>query len=120
MAQVLVIDDDPLFATLVKHRLAAAGHQVAYNEGPFGALTVARRGGYELILIDVQMPDIEGPQLVDCFRSRGTPGLRIILMSSLPEQEVVGLAEKSGADAAFCKTSGLDKLEGIVKSVLQS
>lgn len=118
MAQVLVIDDDPLFAALVKIRLTAAGHEVMYNEGPFGALTAARHGAYELILIDVQMPGIEGPQLVDCFRSRGNPSLRIVLMSSLPEQQVIGLAAKAGADAAFCKTTGLEKLAGIVQSVL--
>lgn len=120
MAQVLVIDDDPLFATLVKIRLAAAGHDVAYNEGPLGALTAARRGSYELILIDVQMPGIEGPQLIDCFRTRAGSGLRIILMSSLPESQVEGLAKKAGADAAYCKTSGLDKLEGIVREVLEN
>ena len=71
MARIILIDDDRVFARLVEARLQADGHEVHWSEGAFGVLTEVRRGRYQFILVDVQMPGIEGPALVDCLRSRG-------------------------------------------------
>lgn len=120
MARIIIIDDDPLFTKLLSHQLTSAGHKVVHNLGSEGALTAVRQQTFDLILVDVQMPGIEGPKLVEYFRSRGVGGARIVLMSSLPEEVVKRLAQEYGADAAFCKTSGIRPLLSLVQAVEQS
>jgi DNA-binding response OmpR family regulator len=115
MARIILIDDDRVFARLVEARLQADGHDVYWNEGAFGVLTEVRKGGYQFILVDVQMPGIEGPALVDCLRSRGVGDSRIILMSSIAEAELRQLAIQYGVDAYFPKRHKLDNLAGIIE-----
>lgn len=114
MARIILIDDDRVFARLVETRLRADGHEVHWNEGAFGALTEVRNGGYQVILVDVQMPGIEGPALVDCLRTRGIGESRIILMSSIPEAKLRALAIQFGVDAYFPKGHHLDNLAAII------
>jgi len=114
MARIILIDDDRVFARLVEARLQADGHEVHWSEGAFGVLTEVRRGRYQFILVDVQMPGIEGPALVDCLRSRGIGDSRIILMSSIREDKLRELAIKYGVDAYFPKGHKLDNLAQII------
>ena len=113
MARIIIIDDDPLFARLAERRLEADGHQVYWQEGAFGALTAVRNGGYELILVDVQMPGIEGDKLVDVLRARGVGHATIILMSAIAEQDLKERATRYGADAYFPKGHNIDTLAGL-------
>ncbi len=114
MARVILIDDDRLFAELVRRRLEDEGHSLVYNEGAFGALTAVRRGRYDVILMDVEMPGIGGPKLVEYLRDRGVGGARIILTSSIPEQRLRQVAAAYGAHDYFCKDWGLERLVGLV------
>ena len=114
MARIILIDDDRVFARLVQTRLSADGHDVHWNEGAFGVLTAIRRVEYQIILMDVQMPEIGGTALLSCLRTRGVGEARVILMSSLPEPKLKMLAVEAGADAYFPKRHDLDNLAGIV------
>jgi DNA-binding response OmpR family regulator len=114
MARIILIDDDRVFARLVQTRLTAGGHTVDWNEGAFGVLTAIRRVEYQVILMDVQMPEIEGTALLSCLRTRGVGAARVILMSSLPEPKLKALAVEAGADAYFPKQHNLDNLARII------
>lgn len=116
MSRIILIDDDALFASLVRRRLASNGHEVEYNEGAFGALTAVRKGTWDVILVDVQMPEIQGPKLVELLRSRGVGSARILLMSSIPEAELVSTARSFGADGYICKGWGLERIAGRVEA----
>ena len=114
MAHVFIIDDDPLFAKLVTRALCSAGFEVDWNDGAYGALTRVRNGDYSVILIDVQMPDIEGTQIVGLLRSRGGGNARIILMSSIPESDLMERARRANADGYFQKSGDLTRLAFMV------
>ncbi len=114
MARIILIDDDPLFAGLVRKRLEADGHSVEYNEGAFGALTAVRHGRHDLILVDVQMPQIEGPQLVKVLRDRGVQSARILLMSSIEESDLQRKSQDYGAHGYICKGWGLEEIASCV------
>jgi DNA-binding response OmpR family regulator len=114
MARIILVDDDRLFARLVQARLAADGHEVDWNEGAFGALTQIRRGCYDVILMDVQMPGIEGPALLGCLDRHGPGRARVVLMSSIEEERLRTLAEERGADAYFPKRHHIDRLARMI------
>lgn len=120
MARVILIDDDPLFANLVRSRLREAGHEVSYNEGAFGALTAVRKAQPDLILVDVQMPEIEGPKLVDYLRGRDDAAARILLMSSIPESKLRAAATSYGADGYVCKGWGVVQIASRVEDELNN
>ena len=114
MARIILIDDDRVFSRLVQTRLSRDGHDVHWNEGAFGVLTAIRRVEYQIILMDVQMPEIGGTALLSCLRTRGVGHARVILMSSLPEPKLKALAVEAGADAYFPKQHSLDNLARII------
>jgi DNA-binding response OmpR family regulator len=114
MARIILVDDDRLFARLVQARFSADGHQVDWHEGAFGALTQIRRGSYDVILLDVQMPGIEGPALLGCLDSRSVRQSRVVLMSSIAEERLRALAEEKGADAYFPKRHHIDRLAAMI------
>jgi DNA-binding response OmpR family regulator len=114
MARIILVDDDRLFARLVQARLSADGHEVDWHEGAFGALTQIRKGSYDVILMDVQMPGIEGPALLGCLDSRSVGKARIVLMSSIPEDKLRALAQERGADAYFPKRHHIDRLASMI------
>ena len=45
MANILIIDDDPIFAGMLEQRLSRAGHAVSVHVGPFGSTLAARSHG---------------------------------------------------------------------------
>jgi CheY-like chemotaxis protein len=115
MPNVILIDDDPVFASLVRRRLEQDGHVVDFNSGAFGALTAVRQKTYDVILVDVQMPGIGGPKLVEFMRDRGVGHARIILMSSVAEEELRRAMLAHGAHAYFCKGWGVDRLAFLIR-----
>jgi DNA-binding response OmpR family regulator len=69
LARILVIEDDPSVRKAVRAALQGAGHQVA--EEAFGAGGAARVVAFrpDLVLLDLVLPDVGGPQLLVQIRS---------------------------------------------------
>ena len=63
MALILVIDDDPQFARLVKKVLEPHGHQVLAANSALSGLRMARDKAVGLILLDINLPDLDGPMV---------------------------------------------------------
>ena len=116
-ARILLIDDDPTYSKLACTRLERAGHRVSYHPGSFGVLGAIRREPFDVILVDMLMPYIDGPRLLDVMRKRALSQARLVLVSAAAENEVQSAAENHGADLHFCKRWGLDRLADLVDGV---
>jgi two-component system NtrC family response regulator len=115
MANVLLVDDDPAFGKSAAARLEADGHHVTFNAGGFGVARVIRDSSYDMILIDVLMPYIEGPKLMEYIPRKRLGGAQVLLVSSIAEGELCSLATTCGADGYFWKRAGLDHLCHLVR-----
>lgn len=62
-ARVLVVDDEPGVAELVQDLLEAGGHAVTTAASGAEALRCLEQGGYDLIVSDLRMPDVDGAAL---------------------------------------------------------
>jgi len=60
MTQILVIDDDPVFRDTIGLLLKSAGHQVDPASDGFAAILRVKERSYDVILIDYQLPDMDG------------------------------------------------------------
>ncbi len=66
--RVLVVDDNPIACKVVTHALTRNGYQVDCAEGGRAALSAARQSSYDLILMDLQMPGVDGLTATDAIR----------------------------------------------------
>ena len=61
MKSILVIDDDPLFAKLLADVLETDGHLTTTAANGVEALALLANQAFDLIMIDVRMPELDGP-----------------------------------------------------------
>ena len=119
MARVILIDDDPAFGRAAAARLTADGHEVTFNAGAFGAVAAVCDGRYDLVLVDVLMPCMEGTKLIEYLPRQRIGGAQVLLVSSIAENKLRDLAITCGADGYVWKHAGLDHLSHVVRHSIQ-
>ncbi|MEQ1717351.1 MAG: response regulator [Hyphomicrobium sp.] len=98
--RVLVADDDPVFVSIAEACLVQAGHDVHPVRDGGDALQALNSATYDVAIIDLSMPRIDGFRLIALIRS--TPHLEslpIIVMSSRNDVAAVEEAFRLGANA---------------------
>jgi CheY-like chemotaxis protein len=112
-ALVLVVEDDPDIRDIVTQVLAAEGYTVQTAEHGAAALQLIRQYTFGLILLDMQMPVMDGRAFLDAYRSRFAYHAPIVAMSASPE----GLrwAKQLGATAQLAKPFDVDTLVSILE-----
>ena len=85
-ARILVVDDSKVNRMLLTRELEQQGHQVFSAENGKQALKMLAEGGYDLILLDVEMPELDGYQTLDELKK--DPNLRhlpVIMVTSIDD-----------------------------------
>jgi CheY-like chemotaxis protein len=107
-ARVLVIDDSPVLVELATKGLAAAGLDTSSAMDLASLDEQLARGPYDLILLDVNMPEMYGDDIVEFLRTQRNVKSKFVLYSDLPEAELQKKVAASGATAYIWKGKGLD------------
>ena len=117
MATILVVDDDPQIRSLLRDLLGQAGHQVhAAADGRVG-LERARHGAWDLVVLDVLLPDISGFEV--CRLLRRSSAVPVLMLTGMGDEvdKVSGL--DSGADDYLTKPFGHSELLARVRALLR-
>lgn len=116
--RILVVDDSPLIRAFAGHALTSAGFEVTVRAA-FDELLEHGINGYDLILMDVHMPELFGDDVA--FTLRGQRGVTtpIYLFSSIEEAELARLTAEAGVDGYIPKSVGLDGLVACVRRILE-
>ncbi|RWC44292.1 MAG: response regulator [Mesorhizobium sp.] len=87
MAKLLIVEDDDSVRTLAARALERAGHMIDIAaDGAQGlALIRAARGGYDLVVSDIRMPEMDGIQMAKSAASL-FPAMKILLMTGYADQ----------------------------------
>jgi CheY-like chemotaxis protein len=121
MARILIIDDDEISIKITRVRLTSAGFDVTSHQGPFGSLNAIRKGEYDLILLDIRMPGLDGPSLIKLIRS--TPGLertKILLHSSMDPEILEDLVKSHRVHGYISKACSANALTGKVSEIIRA
>lgn len=115
MARILLAEDDPTIARLIQQVLEDAGHEVTIASNGFIALDRINTGRYELLLTDLEMPRMDGGQLLrELARRRAY--LPTIVVSARPDltEDIRGLP----VDGVVPKPFSIHDLKTAVSRVL--
>jgi CheY-like chemotaxis protein len=107
---ILVIEDDKLALTSLKHCLESLGHKVGLAENAEQAMNRIVEGKYDLVFTDIMMPGISGLSLLTILRTFHLESTPIIAMSSLHNQSLIEAAYKAGANDFMSKPFTLDDI----------
>lgn len=99
---ILIVEDETALAEAVEHILRKAGHSADRVADGQSALDYIRVGGYDLILLDIMLPRLDGISVLRQLRSEGvqTPVLMLTARTTVPDK-VAGL--NAGADDYLTK-----------------
>lgn len=100
--QVLILDDDDDFNTLLTDVFSHAGYEVTSLQSPLQALDIFHSRTFDLIVTDQRMPGLTGAEFVRRVR-KIRPLLPIIMVSGFLDNETVRDLIKLGVDGVFSK-----------------
>jgi DNA-binding response OmpR family regulator len=113
--RVLVVEDDPQVARVVRLALEREGFEVAVEETGAGGVAQALTGGYAVLILDLGLPDIDGIDV--CRAVRAVSDTRILMLTARDavEDRVTGL--DAGADDYLIKPFAPQELAARVRAL---
>lgn len=118
---VLIIDDDSVSAELTQRRLDRAGIKSDVCIGGVGSLKMFAAGAYKVVVLDVDMPGINGTQLIQGFWERAeSERPQVLLYSNLDADALDEARRHHGAQACLTKSESKETLVSKVQELLRS
>jgi two-component system OmpR family response regulator len=116
--ELLVVDDEPFLREAVAASLRFLGFEVTTAENGTGALRLARDRPFDLVVLDVMLPDTDGFEVVARLRRDGLR-VPVIFLTARDTQadKVNGLT--IGGDDYLTKPFGLEELAARIRTVLR-
>ncbi|MCL2392528.1 MAG: response regulator transcription factor [Oscillospiraceae bacterium] len=115
--KILVVDDEKLLVKGIKFNLENEGYQVDVAYDGLEAVELARNGGYDLIILDVMMPELDG--LGACMRIREFSTVPIIMLTARSEDMDKVIGFEYGADDYITKPFNILELKARVRALLR-
>lgn len=104
MARILVVEDNPANMKLAVFLLESAGHVALSATDAESGLTLAREGRADLILLDIQLPGMDGLEAVDLLKgSEETRKIPVIALTALAMKGDEERIRAAGCDGYIAK-----------------
>lgn len=119
-AKILVVEDDPICQKAVKHMLHHAGYQVDIADSGKLALSMYQKG-YDAILLDIELPDMDGLTICRIIRSsemEGQTKIPIIALTTCGEP-TKSLCFRMGMNDFISKPASVEVLQTVFNKFLQ-
>lgn len=117
MAKILVVDDEQVLVKGIKFNLEHEGYQVEVGYDGEQAVEMAREGGFDLILLDLMMPKIDGLQA--CMRIREFSNVPVIMLTARSEDTDKLIGFEYGADDYITKPFNILELKARIRALLR-
>ena len=119
MIKILVVDDHALIRKGLKQLLEDRSDMRVTGEAETGiqAINMASKHHYDLVLLDIALPDKHGIDVLKQLKSE-QPGIKIIVLSMYPEDQYGVRVLKAGAVGYINKQSAPEKLVGAIQQVI--
>lgn len=116
MKPILIVDDEKAIIDLIKMALTHAGYECEYAQSGDAAADMLEKKEYDLVLLDIMLPEIDGYDLMQYIAPTGTPVIFITAKAAVQDR-VKGLS--MGADDYIVKPFAPSELVARVQSLLR-
>lgn len=117
-ANILIIDDEHVIRIGCKKALEPEGFVVDFAENGIVGFAKLHESSYDLVLIDIMMPQIRGTNLIETIR-KYDPTIIIIAITGYATEELIAEVIQRGAFDCLAKPFTLHELREIVKQGLE-
>ncbi len=114
--KILIVEDEKAIANLMEWNLSSCGYSCTSVYDGLSAADLIENNTYDLILLDIMLPEINGYELLEQITPTGTPVIFVTAKGSV-EDRIKGL--RSGADDYLTKPFDVVELIARVESVLR-
>jgi CheY-like chemotaxis protein len=115
-SSVLIVDDNRALAENLAEILEDGGYDATCAATPADALVLTEKQSFDVVLLDVRMPGMDGVELHGILRPR-MPSTRFVLMTAFATDERIGVARAAGIKDVLSKPFGPATLINVVSSV---
>ena len=117
MAKILVVDYEAVLVKGIRFNLQQEGYQVETGSDGEQAVELAREGSFDLVILDLMMPKIDGLQA--CMRIREFSDVPIIMLTAKGEDSDKLMGFACGADDYVTKPFNILELKARVRALLR-
>ena len=114
----MIVDDDESIRKVLKAILEEKGYRVDTADSGKKAIEKTEKAFYNLALIDIRLPDIEGVKLLSKIKET-TPKMRKVIITGYPSLQNAVEAVNKGADAYIIKPLNMDKTLATIEEQLK-
>lgn len=116
-ADILIVDDNPEIREIIQILLSGEGYQVHEAANGHQALTLLRQTSFDLIILDIMMPGLNGYQT--CLEIRKISNAPILFLSARTQESDKTLGFSSGGDDYLAKPFSYAELVSRAKALLR-
>jgi two-component system OmpR family response regulator len=116
--RILVVDDEPGVRDMLTDALKLQGYAVSAAVDGFDAMRLLRESDFDLVVSDINMPKVDGFEMLERIRTIGdsTP---VILLTARGEKADLARGFRTGADDYVTKPFGLEELSLRIEALLR-
>lgn len=121
--KILIIEDDMYIRDVYEEVLKQAGFEITTAADGMEGVVKAQQGGWDLILLDVMMPRLDGLGVLKALKEKPAliPNKHIALLTNLAHDTIIQEAKKLGAPTYFVKSDlNPDELVAKIITVLKT
>jgi len=115
--KVLLAEDNDIGQYVVSQYLKHNGYDVDVAQNGLVAWRMLAKQDYDLLLTDIQMPNMCGLELIKKVRAQVDQKISIVVLSAYATEELRQQCLQAGADSFFTKPLRLDKLKQVLSLV---
>jgi two-component system chemotaxis response regulator CheY len=120
MRHILTVDDSSSVRQMVSFTLRAAGYEVTEAVDGKDGLAKVEREKFDLIITDLNMPNVDGIQLITAVRKMpGYSFVPILMLSTESQAEKKDAGRKAGATGWIVKPFNADQLVAVVQKLVK-
>lgn len=117
LKKILIVDDNESIRKLIAEFLSLEGYSIDIAENGIEAFKKTLIVKYHLIILDFQMPKMNGLDTIKAIRMN-IPTIPVIIISGIRDKALIKKAQESGADAYISKPFAIDDLVEKVKMLI--
>jgi two-component system OmpR family response regulator len=116
--KVLVIDDEPGVRELISEALSLSEITAVQAADGLEALSFLRRERFDLLILDINMPKLDGLALLEKLRSEGM-SVPVLMLSARADKADINQGLRTGADDYLTKPFSIEELVLRVKAIMR-